>query len=111
MNNRPNPIINSPQFFLERLLENSKGRHKPIMGKDISAMLTLNPRIEINQAVTVVPTFAPMITPMDSTRLKSPAFTKLTTITVVAELLWIIAVIRIPVITPFTRLEVMADSI
>ena len=36
-------------------------------------------------AVRVVPKLAPMITPIDSVRVNRPAFTKLTTITVVAE--------------------------
>ena len=35
--------------------------------------------------VRVVPKFAPMITPIDSIRVSSWAFTKLTTMTVVAE--------------------------
>lgn len=40
---------------------------------------------QIYQAVTVVPTFAPMITPMDwASERGGPPFTKLTTITVVA---------------------------
>ena len=111
MNSKPKPIINSPQLFRERFPENNRGRQRPIRGKDISAMLILKPKMEISQAVTVVPTLAPMITPIDSIKLNNPAFTKLTTITVVAELLWIIAVISIPVITPFTRLEVIADRI
>ena len=36
-------------------------------------------------AVTVVPILAPIITPIDWESVRSPAFTKLTTITVVAE--------------------------
>jgi len=50
-----------------------------------------------------------MITPMDSTSVISPAFTKLTTITVVAEEDWIMVVTRNPVNTPKTRLAVMAE--
>ena len=57
----------------------------PIKGKEIALILTLNPNKEINQAVTVVPTLAPIITPTDSTSVSKPAFTKLTTITVVAD--------------------------
>ena len=52
------------------------------------------------QAVTVVPMLAPIITLMDSASVSNPAFTKLTTITVVAEEDWIRAVINTPVRTP-----------
>ena len=44
----------------------------------------------------VVPILAPMITPTACVRFRTPALTKPTTITVVAPLLWIIAVIRAP---------------
>ena len=90
------------------MFENNNGKLNPIKGSDNVDMLTLKPSIDINQAVNVVPTFAPMITPMELTRSNTPAFTKLTTITVVADELWIIIVINKPVITPFTRLDVMA---
>ena len=43
--------------------------------------------------------------------MSNPAFTKLTTITVVAEEDWIRAVINTPVKTPVTRLVVIAESI
>ena len=74
-------------------------------------MSTLKPNAEIIQAVTVVPMLAPIITPMDCERVSSPAFTKLTTITVVAEDDWISAVISTPVKTPVTRLVVIAVKI
>ena len=102
-------MISSPQLFLERFLENRSGRLSPIKGSDISAMLILKPRIEISHAVIVVPTFAPIMIPMDSVRFNRPALTKLTTITVVAELLCMMAVISIPVITPLIRFEVIAE--
>ena len=38
----------------------------PTNGNAIALILTLKPNREINQAVTVVPIFAPMITPMAS---------------------------------------------
>ena len=41
--------------------------------------------MEIIQAVKVVPTLAPMMTAMESASDISPAFTKLTTITVEAD--------------------------
>ena len=59
------------------------------------------------QAVSVVPRFAPIITPIDSTRVNSPALTKLTTMTVVAEEDWSKQVVRNPVPTPATRLWVI----
>ena len=80
-------------------------------GRANAEMETLNPRAEMIQAVTVVPMLAPMITPMDCERVRSPALTKLTTMTVVAEEDWIRAVIRTPVRTPVTRLVVIAVKI
>lgn len=47
-------------------------------------VLLLKPTNDIIHAVTVVPTLAPMMTPMDWRRVIRPAFTKLTTMTVVA---------------------------
>jgi hypothetical protein len=52
-----------------------------------------------------------MITPMDWVSVSRPAFTKLTTITVVAEDDWIRAVINTPVNTPVTLFVVMAVRI
>ena len=51
----------------------------------MALMLTLKPNIVINQAVIVVPIFAPIITLIDSTSVSNPALEKLTTINVVAE--------------------------
>jgi hypothetical protein len=48
---------------------------------------------------------------MDCTRVRRPALTKLTTITVVAEDDWMSAVISIPVNTPATRFVVIAVRI
>ena len=58
------------------------------------------------QAVTVVPTLAPIMTLMACRRVSSPEFTKPTTITVVAEELWITAVTPIPVKNPNILREV-----
>ena len=77
-------------------------------GSAKAAISTLNPKTEMSQAVTVVPTLAPMITPMDCPSVSSPALTKLTTMTVVAEEDWMRAVISIPVSTPVTRFVVIA---
>lgn len=80
-------------------------------GKEKAEMSTLKPKVEIIQAVTVVPIFAPIITPIDCSNVNKPAFTKLTTMTVVAEDDWISAVINMPVNTPVTRFVVIAVRI
>ncbi len=72
-------------------------------------MLTLKPKRAITHAVNVVPTFAPIITAIDCARDISPAFTKLTTMTVLADELCISAVIRNPVSVPVNRLRVIAE--
>lgn len=72
---------------------------------------TLKPNNEIIHAVTVVPMFAPIITLMDCVSVSKPAFTKLTTMTVVAEDDCISAVIIYPVSTPVTRFVVIAVNI
>ena len=48
------------------------------------AMFTENPK-EVTHAVSVVPILAPIITPIALPKVRSPAFTKLTTIIVVAD--------------------------
>ena len=58
----------------------------------------------IIHAVVVVPRFAPIITPILSRKVRSPAFTKLTTITVVAVEDWIAVVTSAPEKTPLKRL-------
>ena len=55
-----------------------------IIGTANRAMFTEKPR-EVTQAVRVVPMFAPMMTPMALPRVRRPAFTKLTTMMVVAD--------------------------
>ena len=62
-------------------------------------------RLKIH-AVTVVPMFAPMITFIACFKDISPEFTKPTTITVVAEELWIMAVTPSPVKRPASLLVV-----
>ena len=102
--------MNSPTLF--RLLLELKIRGIPIArsGKANAAIFTLNPMAEIIHAVTVVPMFAPIMTPILWAKVIKPAFTKLTTITVVALELCISAVTRIPVNTPMTLLRVMEDQ-
>ncbi len=79
------PIMTLPQLLFLALLEKSKGSERPIRGNTIATMCTLKPRAVINQAVAVVPILEPMTTPMDSATVMSPALTKLTNITVVAD--------------------------
>ena len=66
-------------------------------------------RLKIH-AVTVVPILAPMMTPMDWRSVIKPELTKPTTITVVAEELWITAVTPSPASKPFSRLWVIFSS-
>ncbi len=103
--------MNSPMDLRLLLPEKISGRAMAKSGRAKAAISTLNPKIEMIQAVTVVPIFAPIMTLMDSASVSKPAFTKLTTITVVAEEDWIRAVINTPVKTPVTRLVVIAVRI
>ena len=77
INKSPNPIINSPQLLRIRFAEKSKGRLNPIKGRERLTMLILNPRMEMSHAVNVVPTLAPMMTPIEPIRSSKPALTKL----------------------------------
>jgi hypothetical protein len=63
----------------------------------MALILSENPMMDTIQAVTVVPMAAPMLTPIACLRVRRPAFTKDTTMTVVAEEDWIIAVMPNPV--------------
>ena len=68
---------------------------------------TLKPMRAITQAVVVVPRFAPIITPIASFSVSSPALTKLTTITVVSDDDCTAVVISVPDIIPLKRLPVI----
>ena len=70
-------------------------------------MLKEKPNSAMIQEVTVVPMFAPMITPMACPSTSRPAFTKLTTMMVVAVDDWMTAVTPIPVRICLNGLEVM----
>ena len=59
-------------------------------------MLTLKPRIEMIQPVLVVPRLAPISTPTDCAKGRTPALTKPIVISVVALEDWIIAVTTMP---------------
>ena len=65
---------------------------------------------DTSHPVTVVPTLAPMMTPIACVRSIIPAFTNPTTITLVAEELWITAVIAAPSITPVNLFLVNASK-
>ena len=104
------PKMNSPMLLRLPLPLNINGIPIASKGMAKAAMFTLKPTAEIIQAVTVVPMLAPIITPILCTSVINPAFTKLTTITVVALDDWMRAVIRIPVSTPITRFFVIAAN-
>ncbi len=100
---------NSPKLLDLLLLMNSSTTARAIRGRTITEMSILKPKSAIIHAVNVVPTLAPIITAMDWASDIRPALTKLTTITVDADELWIRAVMRHPVSSPVNRLRVMAD--
>ena len=88
-------------------LEMKKTKPTAISGIERVEMSAVNPSMEMSQAVTVVPMFAPIITPIAFARESSPAFTKLTTITVVALEDWIMAVMQSPVSTCLNGVDVI----
>ena len=83
-NRRLNPIMNSLMLrnlsFFERLIT----KPRAISGTARAETSALNPKMEMIQAVIVVPIFAPIITPIAWARVSRPALTNPTTITVVA---------------------------
>ena len=75
--------------------------------KRLTQMFELSIPVKLRiQDVMVVPTFAPIIIPIACLRLIIPELTKPTTITVVAEELWIIAVTPAPSKNPLNLLDV-----
>ena len=111
MNRKEKPKMNSPMLLRLPLPLKMSGIPIASRGMAKAAMFTLNPTAEIIHAVTVVPMLAPMMTPILWPSVISPAFTKLTTITVVALDDWMSAVISTPVSTPITRFLVIAARI
>jgi hypothetical protein len=83
---------------------------RAMMGMAKEAMLKLNPKKEISHAVAVVPMWAPIITPIALPKASRPAFTILTTMTVVPLEDWIKAVIMIPVRIPLKDVDVIDDK-
>ncbi len=97
----------SAQDFLANRLKKRKGIPAATASIATERMFTLKPRIATSQPVTVVPIFAPMMTPAAWTKVRSPALTKLTTMTVVAEEDWIRVVMLNPVSTELNLFPVM----
>ena len=79
---------------------------KAISGEKVEGLSSVSQKLllcmpisERSQAVTVVPTFAPMTTPMACRSCMMPELTKPTTMTVVADEDWMMAVTPAPSIT------------
>jgi hypothetical protein len=106
-----NPIINVPTSLVRSFFVNVNPNPRPTNGNAIALMLTLKPKIVINQAVMVVPIFAPIITLIASVNVSNPALEKLTTISVVAEDDCITEVIKNPVKIPKNLFEVIEARI
>jgi hypothetical protein len=107
----PNPIMASARFWSFSFPKNMKGKKIPISIIAIGVICILKPKIETIHAVTVVPMFAPIMTPVDSKKVMSPAFTKLTTITVVVLEDCVMVVAPKPVSIPRNRVVVIPLSI
>jgi hypothetical protein len=103
---KPSRIPAISRYFL--CLLKKKGMAMAMAGRATAVIWNLKPRIETSQPVMVVPMLAPMTTPMDWVRLTTPAFTRLTSRTVVADEDWMMAVAPIPVRIPAKRLVVSA---
>ena len=109
MKRNAKPMRNSPIDLVRLFLVKSSGMLRPISGRTKADMLTLKPKSAMTHAVNVVPTLAPMMTAIDCARVMRPALTKLTTITVEAEELWMRAVMKKPVRVPVNRFRVIAE--
>ena len=109
-NKRPKPIRAWPMFLLRLRFVSVRKNPAPKIGIAKAAILKLKPKIETIQAVIVVPMLAPKITPTDCCKVKRPALTKVTTITVVAPDDWITIVMIRPVKRPLKRFPVITES-
>ena len=101
------PIIIIPRLLRFLLLPIVMINPTAISGTATVATPPENPTRANNQADTVVPLLAPIMTPILWARVSSPALTKLTTIRVVAAEDWIHAVTVRPVSTLLKALEVI----
>lgn len=85
--------IELPEILHHILLDENIVKPKAIIGTANNAILTENPS-EVTHAVSVVPILAPIMTPTALPKDSKPAFTKLTTMIVVADEDWTRAVDR-----------------
>ena len=111
MKSNANPMKQSAKLWIVRRLKYLRMKPKPKRGIAAAEMENENPKRETIHAVTVVPMFAPKITPMACVSVKISAFTKLTTMTVVAPEDWMTAVTPIPVRTAASLFPVILPSI
>ena len=109
MNSKAKPIIMLAACLGNRRSIKSSGTAKPAMGSAKSPSENPPKDRTINHAVMVVPMFAPNRTPIDSRIVRSPALTRLTKVTVTAELDCNKLVTNTPVIVPTQVLCVMLD--
>ena len=105
---RENPMMHWPMLLLRLFLLVEKINPRATNGMATVEISTLNPNTAMSQAVTVVPILAPIMTPIAFPSERSPAFTMLTTITVVPLEDWMRAVMMIPVMTLLNLVDVMA---
>ena len=109
MNRSAKPMRISPaSFFLWFFIKSTMTAPMPKRRGAKNSGFSASPHslMDTIQLVTVVPILAPMMMPTAWVRLMMPALTKPTTMTVVAEELWIMAVTAAPTRTPSRRLLV-----
>ena len=111
MKRRPKPMNISAKSLPFVFFEKRNGRATAMEKRESMVISTENPKRATIQPVTVVPMFAPNITPIAEKRFISPAFTKDTTMTVVADDDWMTTVIKKPVITDSNLLPVIISSV
>ena len=114
MNNMPKPIMIEATCFFFTFLPTIIMTTPTInaSGASVSGLSAFaHSALETSQPVAVVPMFAPMMTVIACARFISPAFTKPTTITVVAEELCTIAVTSAPSAIPMNLFCVSAARI
>ena len=106
------PMIVCPTDFSVSFFELKKNKLTidKKSGKLNTPLPSPNPNRVMIHAVTVVPILAPIITATAPANERSPAFTKLTTITVVADDDWMAAVTIVPVKMPFSGRSVILPS-
>ena len=97
MNKSANPMKQSAKLCILKRLKYLRTKPNPKSGTAAAEIEKLNPKSDTIHAVAVVPMLAPKITPIACSRARISAFTKLTTMTVVAPELWTNAVTPSPV--------------